>query len=105
MTTLTQLPEQRRRDWLLAEIRQRGGVWTAIRAEEALHRSAWPTSGRNTARKDLKALAARGALTVRDDVETHRRSYTPKVLVGRVLAGLCPECRLIFEGCTCGGTR
>ncbi|MER7908248.1 hypothetical protein [Streptomyces sp. NPDC096068] len=99
MTTLTQQPEGRR-DWLLAEIRQRGGVWTAIRAEEALHRSAWPTSGRNAARKDLRALAARGALTVRDDTETRRRSYTPKLL-GR--KGQCPDCRLIFEACTCGG--
>ncbi|MFE0651392.1 hypothetical protein ACFVZH_22665 [Streptomyces sp. NPDC059534] len=69
-----------RRDWLLAEIRQRGGTWTAIRAEEALHRSPWPTSGRNTARKDLRALAARGALTAKDDADTRRRSYKPKML-------------------------
>lgn len=69
-----------RRDWLLAEIRQRGGIWTAIRAEEALHRSPWPTSGRNTARKDLRALAAVGALIARDNEITKRRTYTARVL-------------------------
>jgi hypothetical protein len=69
-----------RRDWLLAEIRTRRGIWTAIRAEEALHRSPWPTSGRNTARKDLRALAASGALIAHDNEITRRRTYTARVL-------------------------
>ncbi|XUM01271.1 hypothetical protein ACQ86F_31845 [Streptomyces venezuelae ATCC 10712] len=69
-----------RRDWLLAEIRKRGGTWTAIRAEEVLHRSPWPSSGRNTARKDLRALSARGALIARDNEITKRRTYTARLL-------------------------
>ncbi|MGW4850203.1 hypothetical protein ACWEPZ_03080 [Streptomyces sp. NPDC004288] len=69
-----------RRDWLLAEIRTRRGIWTAIRAEQAYDRSPWPTSGRNTARKDLRALAASGDLIARDNEITRRRTYTPKLL-------------------------
>jgi hypothetical protein len=68
-----------RRDWLLAEIRRTGGVWTVRRVEAVMHASPWPTSKRNTARKDLRALAARGFLTARDD-ENGRRTYTPKIL-------------------------
>lgn len=75
-----------RRDWLLAEIRTRGGVWTAIRAEEALHRSPWPSAGRNTARKDLRALAARGVLIAHDNEITKRRTYTARVLTLRSAA-------------------
>ncbi|MFF7851874.1 hypothetical protein ACFZDF_30445 [Streptomyces sp. NPDC007910] len=104
MSTITIQPEQCRRDWLLAEIRRTGGVWTVRRVEAVMHASPWPTSKRNTARKDLKALAARGALTVRDDAEARRRSYTPKLL-GQARTGQCPECRLIFEACTCGSAR
>ncbi|NNJ04188.1 hypothetical protein HHX38_08575 [Streptomyces sp. PKU-MA01144] len=66
-----------RRGWLLAEIRTRGGRWTAQRAAAVLQQSPWPTSGRNTARKDLRALSGRGDLTAWDDRETQRRSYTP----------------------------
>jgi hypothetical protein len=73
-------PIKNRRDWLLAEIRRRGGVWTVRRVEGVMHASPWPTSKRNTARKDLRALAARGALTAKDDTDTNRRSYTPKIL-------------------------
>jgi len=75
-----------RRDWLLAEIRTQRGIWTAIRAEEALHRSPWPSSGRNTARKDLRALAARGVLVALDNEITGRRSYTARVLALRSAA-------------------
>ncbi|MFI1472089.1 hypothetical protein [Streptomyces wuyuanensis] len=66
-----------RRGWLLNEIRTRQGLWTTRRAENTLQRSPWPTSGRNTARKDLRALAGRGALTVWHDRETKRQAYTP----------------------------
>ncbi|WP_328860919.1 hypothetical protein [Streptomyces sp. NBC_00306] len=69
-----------RRGWLLAEIRSNPCFWTAKGAVKALKRSPWPTSGRNTARKDLRALAARGDLTPHDDTETGRRSYTPAIL-------------------------
>ncbi|MFG2900930.1 hypothetical protein ACGFZH_28075 [Streptomyces zaomyceticus] len=69
-----------RRDWLLAEIRTRRGIWTAIRAEQAYDRSPWPSTGRNTARKDLKALAARGALIAHDNEITKRRTYTERLL-------------------------
>ncbi|WP_406336585.1 hypothetical protein OG814_33155 [Streptomyces zaomyceticus] len=70
-------PEQAsRREWLLTEIRKSAGQWTTLRAESTLHRSPWPTSGRNTARKDLRALAARGELTVWNDETTGRRAYT-----------------------------
>lgn len=69
-----------RRDWLLAEIRRTGGVWTVRRVEAVMPASPWPTSKRNTARKDLRALAARGALTARDDQTTGRRTYTEKIL-------------------------
>ncbi|MFF9200011.1 hypothetical protein ACF09L_32870 [Streptomyces sp. NPDC014779] len=75
-----------RRDWLLAEIRRTGGVWTVRRAEAVMHASPWPTSKRNTARKDLRALAARGALVARDNEITKRRTYTPKSLPRRAAA-------------------
>ncbi|MEU8760702.1 hypothetical protein [Streptomyces sp. NPDC048659] len=75
-----------RRDWLLTEIRRSGGVWTVRRVEAVMHASPWPTSKRNTARKDLKALASRGALVARDDAITHRRTYTPKSLTRRAAA-------------------
>ncbi|MFG2747228.1 hypothetical protein ACGFY0_45245 [Streptomyces chartreusis] len=65
-----------RRTWLLAEIRSSRGQWSTLRAESAYRKSPWSTSGRNTARKDLRALAARGELTVWDDQTTGRRAYT-----------------------------
>ncbi|MFE5591495.1 hypothetical protein [Streptomyces sp. NPDC056549] len=65
-----------RRDWLLAEIRRTGGEWTPRRVEAVMHASPWPTSKR----KDLRALAARGALTASDAPDTGRRTYTPKLL-------------------------
>ena len=78
--TETNTEQQHRRSWLLSEIRTRGGIWTAIRAEEALRRSPWPSSGRNTARKDLRALAAHGALIAQDNEITKRRTYTARLL-------------------------
>ncbi|MFJ6935729.1 hypothetical protein [Streptomyces sp. NPDC101132] len=51
-----------RREWLLAAIQREGGPVTTHRAAQLLAVSPWPTSGRNTARKDLGALVARGAL-------------------------------------------
>lgn len=75
-------PEQAsRREWLLTQIRTSSGKWTTLRAEAELRRSPWPTSGRNTARKDLRALAARGELTVWDDQTTGRRAYTANQLM------------------------
>ncbi|MDV5145879.1 hypothetical protein R1T08_17105 [Streptomyces sp. SBC-4] len=77
---MTTAEQQHRRDWLLAQIRNSNGPWTTLRAEAELRRSPWPTSGRNTARKDLRALAARGDLTAQNDQAENRRSYTPKIL-------------------------
>ncbi|MFF9910657.1 hypothetical protein [Streptomyces sp. NPDC013457] len=77
-------PEQEsRREWLLAQIRKTSGSWTTLRAESTLRRSPWPTSGRNTARKDLRALAARGELTVWNDATTGRRTYTSNTAMRR----------------------
>ncbi|MFD7964052.1 hypothetical protein ACFV5J_24940 [Streptomyces zaomyceticus] len=73
-----------RRDWLLAEIRSTRGQWSTLRAESAYRQSPWPTSGRNTARKDLRALAARGELTVWNDETTGRRAYTANSTMRRV---------------------
>ena len=69
-----------RREWLLAAMQSSSGQWTTLRAEAALRRSPWPTSGRNTARKDLRAARARGELTVWNDQTTGRRAYTCKLL-------------------------
>lgn len=51
-----------RRTWLLAAIRALGRPVRTADAEQLLAASPWPTAGRNTARKDLRALAARGGL-------------------------------------------
>ncbi|MEU9861286.1 hypothetical protein AB0D99_10440 [Streptomyces sp. NPDC047971] len=75
--------QESRREWLLTQIRQSAGQWTTLRAESTLRRSPWPTSGRNTARKDLRALAARGELTVWNDSTTGRRAYTSNSAVRR----------------------
>lgn len=66
-----------RRDWLLAAVQQAGYSVTTHEAEQLYAESPWPTSGRNTARKDLRALAARGLL-VAVDIDG-RRSYWPVV--------------------------
>lgn len=51
-----------RRTWLLAAIQRELQPVTTARAEQLLAGSPWPTSGRNTARKDLRGLARRGYL-------------------------------------------
>ncbi|MFB7278103.1 hypothetical protein ACFCZV_13425 [Streptomyces hydrogenans] len=86
VTTIEPAAVLARRDWLLARIRNSNGPWTTLRAEAELRRSPWPTTGRNTARKDLRALAARGDLIAQDDQETERRSYTVPVLSMRSAA-------------------
>ncbi|MER6235902.1 hypothetical protein ABT185_07475 [Streptomyces clavifer] len=64
-----------RRAWLAQTITATPGEWTTHRAEEALAGSPF-SCHRNTARKDLRALTARGVLTAAD--RDGRRYYTPK---------------------------
>ncbi|QJT04403.1 hypothetical protein G9272_32315 [Streptomyces asoensis] len=64
-----------RRTYLLAAIQADGQPVTTARAEWLLAASPWPTAGRNTARKDLRALAARGFLAPQD--ASGRRTYFP----------------------------
>lgn len=66
-----------RREWLLAALQQTGYSVTTHEATQLYAASPWPTTGRNTARKDLGALAARGALVPVDS--DGRRSYWPAV--------------------------
>jgi hypothetical protein len=71
------MPEQTsRRDYLIAAIRAAGRPVTTRSAERLLAESPWPTTGRNTARKDLRALAAQGHLTPVS--EDGRTIYIPK---------------------------
>ncbi|RPE40211.1 hypothetical protein EDD90_3247 [Streptomyces sp. Ag109_O5-1] len=63
-----------RRGHLLAAIRQHGRPVTTQLAEQLLT-GAWPTYGRNTARKDLRGLARAGLLTAAD--VNGRRVYHP----------------------------
>ncbi|MFJ4837123.1 hypothetical protein [Streptomyces sp. NPDC088746] len=70
ITTIT------RRDWLATAIQGTATPVTTQRAAELLAVSPWPTAGRNTARKDLRALAARGVLVAVD--ANGRRTYAPK---------------------------
>lgn len=69
------MPEETRRAWLLAAIQRHGQPVRTADAARLYAASPWPTSGRNTSRKDLRALAARGALTPAED---GRRIYHPK---------------------------
>ncbi|WP_405391107.1 hypothetical protein OG596_26570 [Streptomyces sp. NBC_01102] len=64
-----------RRDWLAAAIQAEAAPVTTQRAAELLTTSPWPTSGRNTARKDLRALARRGFLAAAE--RNGRCIYTP----------------------------
>ncbi|MFF0790421.1 hypothetical protein [Streptomyces spiralis] len=64
-----------RRTYLLDAIRADGRPVTTQRATQLMDGSPWPTTGRNTARKDLRALAAHGQLFA-VDVEG-RRLYQP----------------------------
>ncbi|MFJ9754935.1 hypothetical protein [Streptomyces sp. NPDC101149] len=62
-----------RRGYLLAAIRTDGRPVTTLGAAQLLAESPWPTTGRNTARKDLRALAGRGLLLAVD--AAGRRTY------------------------------
>jgi predicted transcriptional regulator len=64
-----------RRAHLLAAIRNHGCPVTTQLAEQLMTGSPWPTTGRNTTRKDLRALTARGLLTAVD--MDGRRIYHP----------------------------
>lgn len=65
-----------RRAWLATAIQGTAAPVTTQRAAELLAVSPWPTAGRNTARKDLRALVQRGFLIAADT--DGRRTYTPK---------------------------
>lgn len=66
-----------RRGYLAHELAHRMQPITTRHAVRILARSPWPTVGRNTVRKDLRALAARGVLTAVVDLHTGRREYYP----------------------------
>lgn len=55
-----------RRTHLLAAIRAHGRPVTTQLAAQLMNDSSWPTSGRNTTRKDLRALARNGHLQAVD---------------------------------------
>lgn len=64
-----------RRVWLASAVQAEPTPVTTQRAAQLLAASPWSTAGRNTARKDLRALAARGVLAA---VDTNgRRVYLP----------------------------
>lgn len=67
----------RRRDYLATVLtaRTHGHPVTTHHAVRILAQSPWATAGRNTARKDLRALAARGVLASTVDLTTGRRQY------------------------------
>ncbi|MEV6833563.1 hypothetical protein AB0N17_03370 [Streptomyces sp. NPDC051133] len=65
-----------RRAYLLDAIRTDGRPVTTQLAAQLLADSPWPTAGRNTARKDLRALAAQGHLAPAG--AEGRRAYTLK---------------------------
>ncbi|WP_327246584.1 hypothetical protein [Streptomyces sp. NBC_01320] len=65
-----------RRAWLATAVQTEPTPITAQRAAQLLAASPWPTSGRNTARKDLRALTVRGVLAAVDDING-RRVYLP----------------------------
>ncbi|MGY4903279.1 hypothetical protein [Streptomyces sp. 900116325] len=64
-----------RRAWLATAVQAEPAPVTTQRAAQLLAASPWPTSGRNTARKDLRALTARGVLAADDT--NGRRVYRP----------------------------
>lgn len=63
-----------RRAWLATAVQAEPTPVTTHRAAQLLAVSPWPTAGRNTARKDLRALAARGLVRAVD--ADGRRTYT-----------------------------
>ncbi|MGW1463883.1 hypothetical protein ACWCPT_05945 [Streptomyces sp. NPDC002308] len=69
------MSELTRRAWLATAIVAEPGPVTTQQAALLLAGSPWPTAGRNTARKDLRALTARGVLAADDSAG--RRTYTP----------------------------
>ncbi|APY88221.1 hypothetical protein DCW30_05615 [Streptomyces alfalfae] len=72
------MPDQMtRRAWLLIAIQGEPGPISTGRAEQLLAATGW-SCHRNTARKDLRALAARGALRPVD--ADGRRTYTPTTI-------------------------
>ncbi|MGV9282171.1 hypothetical protein [Streptomyces sp. NPDC003730] len=56
-----------RREYLYAAVAQFGRPVTTGLAEQLMADSPWPTTKRNTARKDLRALAGRGLLVIGED--------------------------------------
>ncbi|MER5715783.1 hypothetical protein [Streptomyces sp. NPDC002132] len=64
-----------RRGYLLAAIRAHGRPVTTQLAERLMTGSPWPTTGRNSTRKDLRALTACGLLAAAD--VDQRRVYRP----------------------------
>lgn len=79
-----------RRGYLLAAIIADGRAVTAARAVQLLDGSPWPTAGRNTARKDLRALAADGFLLASD--KPGRRTYLVDRFWAKVQIGTAAEC-------------
>lgn len=63
-----------RRAWLATAITAEPAPVSTQRAAQLLAVSPWPTAGRNTARKDLRALTARGLLLAVDT--DGRRTYS-----------------------------
>ncbi|MFI6347279.1 hypothetical protein [Streptomyces sp. NPDC050560] len=68
-------PESRR-GWLLAAIQRQAQPVTTAQAARLYAASPWPSSGRNTTRKDLRSLVARGDLAATDTARG--RTYTPR---------------------------
>lgn len=64
-----------RRAWLATAITTEAAPVTTHRAAQLLAGSPWASAGRNTARKGLRALTARGVLAAVDT--DGRRTYTP----------------------------
>ncbi len=63
-----------RRIWLATAVQSEPAPVTTQRAAQLLADSPWGTAGRNTARKDLRALCSRGLLLAHD--ADGRRTYT-----------------------------
>ena len=64
-----------RRTWLATAVQSEPVPVTTQRAAALLAGSPWASAGRNTARKDLRALCSRGLLAAVDT--DGRRAYTP----------------------------
>ena len=64
----------KRRAHLLAELRDYGRPVTTQLAAQLMTDSTWPTTGRNTVRKDLRELTRNGLLTAAD--VDGRRTYS-----------------------------